>query len=207
MKARKIWILGLLFILLLGSAGAFLRKKTASHSQAPICHPFATKVLKEDLLRLFRGLEIQTCVDIPCGEASWIYEITPLIQNYTGVDTEEKRLQKNREKYGSQTLHFQHLDISKEPVPKADLIFCHDALNFLTQNEILASLLLFKKSGAKYLLVSTHPDQEKNRKGKKGIYHSINWQLPPYQFPKPLLILNDPNEKQKKLALWRMEDL
>lgn len=206
MKAPKFWLSSLLVLILLASAGLFIKKKPQLPQSEPLCHPLASKVFKEELFRLLQGFEIKTFIDIPCGEMSWIYEIKPFIQSYIGIHTEEKLLHKNREKYGSDTVHFQQLDISKDPLPMADLIFCHDALNTLSQNEILASLLLFKKSGAKYLLISADLAQEKNHKGKKGAYHAINWQLPPYQFPKPLLILNT-HEPQKKLALWRIEDI
>lgn len=207
MKTRNIRIIALLFIALLIPALVFLRKKPTGSNPEPLRHPFATKVLKDELFRLLEGFEVKTFIDIPCGEVSWIYELKPFIQEYTGVDAEEKVLQKNREKYGSSTVHFQHFDIAKDPLPASDLIFCHDVLNFLPQNEILATLLLFKKSGAKYLLVTTCPKNEKNRKGKTGNYNPIHWQLPPYNFPKPLLIINDPNQENKKLALWRIEDL
>lgn len=207
MKSRKIWALGFIFLGVVLTAAPFLRKKNPVVVIETPRHPFATKLLKEELFRLFKGLEIKTFIDIPCGEVQWIYEIKPFIQEYIGVDLEEKILQKNREKYGASNIRFQNLDLSKDPLPTADLIFCHDALNILPQNEILASLLLFKKSGAKYLLLTTHPDKEKNQKGKKGIYRPIHWQLPPYNLPKPLLIINDPTQENKKLALWRIEDL
>ncbi|HSX04835.1 MAG TPA: class I SAM-dependent methyltransferase [Rhabdochlamydiaceae bacterium] len=207
MKSRNIWIIAFLFLVLLLPTTILLRKKAPKAASEPIRHPFATKAQKEELFRLFKGLEIKTLIDIPCGDVQWIYEIKSFISGYFGIDSEEKVLQKNRERYGGGSIHFQNLDISKDPLPEADLIFCHDALNTLSQNEILASLLLFKKSGAKYLLLTTCPDKEKNQKGKKGVYRPIHWQLPPYNFPKPLLLLNDPTEQNKKLALWRLEDL
>lgn len=161
--------------------------------------------LKSEVIRLLKGLEIKSIVDVPCGTMGWADDLKPVLQKYIGVDINPKNIEENREKYGSSTFLFQNLDISKDLLPQAELIFCHDALNFFTPNEIKAALLLFKKSGAKYLLLTLHTDLEKNHKGKKGACTPINWQLPPYNFPTPLLVLNE--QGNKKLSLWKIEDL
>lgn len=180
-------------------------KKAACFS--PSIHPLTTQLLKMELLKLFKGLEIKTLIDVPCGEIHWVKEMNPFVRKYIGVDKRDEIIEKNRENYGSMYLTFEQLDCTRDLLPKSDLIFCHDAFNDCTSNEILAALLLFKKSGAKYFLATMHTDTEKNSKGGKGGFTPINWQLKPYDFPKPLLTIHDPSCENKKYALWKMEDI
>lgn len=205
---KPVRVIFFLIVLIAASCVFFLRnspQKTACFT--PSAHPLTSKLSKMELLRLFKGLEIRTLIDIPCGEIHWAKEMTPFVQKYIGVDKCDAVIEKNREEYGSEYLTFEPLDCTKDLLPKADLIFCHDAFNEYTSNEILAALLLFKKSGAKYFLATMHSNTQKNPKGIRGTYKPINWQLKPYYFPKPLLMINDPSCENKKYALWEMEDL
>lgn len=196
-----------LSLLILCALGFFYKKEGGNQQskQESPRSPFTIDPLRVELVRLIKGMKIKTLVDVPCGELSFADEISPFVQKYIGIDADGKITQENRERYGSSIMHFQQLDITKDPLPQGELIFCHDILNFLSPAEISSALLHFKKSGAQYLLMTLYTDLEKNQKGKPGVCRPIDWQIAPYHFPKPLLILTE--HGNKKLALWKMEDL
>jgi hypothetical protein len=67
-----------------------------------------------------------------------------------------------------------------------------------------------KNSGLKYRLVTTFPNQNKNVDiVMPGDWCALNFQKEPFNFPKPLIIINEksPARGDKSLALWKIEDL
>lgn len=195
-----------IFVILVGACIFFKFPEKKAGFNLPM-HPLTSKIAKAELLKLFQGLEIKTLIDIPCGKTHWVQEMKPFVQKYIGVDDDAIIIEENREKYGTGTLTFQQLDCTRDLLPQADLIFCHDAFNDCAPDEILAALLLFKKSRAKFFLATLYSDTPKNPKRMKGPPKPINWQLEPYHFPKPLLLINDPILENKHYALWKMEDM
>ena len=80
-------------------------------------------------------------------------------------------------------------------------------------DSIFQTLRNFKRSNSIYLLSTTFSECKKNENIITGDWRTINLELPPFNFPKPevLIVENCPQAKglyeDKSLALWRLDDL
>lgn len=173
-----------------------------------------TKVLRRDLPALLRDLGVRTLMDAPCGDLNWI-KLTPLeLDRYIGIDIVEKLVESNRQAFASQAREFLCLDIIADELPRADAVLCRDCLVHLNFKQALDAVLNFKRSGATYLLTTTFTDRDRNVDlGKGDIWRTLNLERPPFNFPKPLRLLNEEctegegKYSDKCLGIWRLDDL
>ena len=84
----------------------------------------------------------------------------------------------------------------------------------LTYDDIYKVITNFKRSQSRYLLTTTFIDRDKNVDlVGKDIWRTLNLQLEPFNFPQPLLLINenctevDGRYADKCLGLWRLDDL
>jgi hypothetical protein len=172
-------------------------------------HRWGNLARLDELKALLKGFEIKSLIDTSCEEARLIDQLDLPLEHYVGVDRRSDVVEAIRSSLGSAERTFLSGDITKDLLPKADLILCWDHLQKLTQAEIRATLLLLKKSGTKYLLLTHFPELLKNTKSKRGGYRPINWTLPPYKFPEPMIQISEQKERGevKNLALWKIAEL
>ena len=123
------------------------------------------------------------------------------------------QLLKNQNKFGDENRKFLHLDLTKHKLPKVDLIFCRDCLVHLSFEDIFKAGSNIKSSGAVWFMTTTFPEEKTNRDIITGGWRPLNLELPPFNFPKPELILNenctehDGAFADKSLGLWKTEKL
>ncbi len=172
-----------------------------------------TAAIRQEIPKLMQQLNIKTLVDAPCGDFFWMKSVDLGIEKYTGVDVIQALIEAHRRDFGSSSREFLHLDLTKRAVPEADLILCRDCLGHCSDADISAMLAQFKISGSKYLLTTTFPDRSENRSIQTGEWFPINLTKPPFNFPEPLLLINEECTEQggayrdKCLGLWRLDDL
>jgi len=176
-----------------------------------------TAVIRKEVQRLVRELEVKTLIDAPCGDFNWMKEVDLGVENYIGVDIVEKLIRVNNARYGNSIRHFLCHDLTMDELPRADLILCRDCLVHLTFEEALKGLGNFKRSGARYLLTTTFPacrmNEERSEVGNDVFWRPLNLQLSPFNFPQPLRLINEECTEcggqfaDKCLGLWRMADL
>jgi hypothetical protein len=87
-----------------------------------------------------------------------------------------------------------------------------DFLIHLSFSDGLAAIENFKKTGARYLLLSTYITISSQIDIETGIGgRSVNPELPPFNFPKPLLLINEKCSMKggygKCLGLWEVKQL
>ncbi|HVZ93307.1 MAG TPA: hypothetical protein VG797_02240 [Phycisphaerales bacterium] len=109
------------------------------------------------------------------------------------------------------SLRFLTLDITRDQLPKVDLILCRDCLVHLSNKMVSAALNNFKSSGAKYLLTTTYPGavQGENRDIATGQFRMVDLTLPPFNMPKPERLINEQSAEgglHKSLGLWSLVD-
>ena len=196
----------LLYLLLLLALPSCEKKKTACEIKPPTVHTWNSIRQIEDLYMLLAGFGIDSLIDIPSKdlEPELIKELG--VKDYIGIAKSRDEACAMQARYGDETLNFFRYDITSEILPKKKLILCWDYLFTLKQSDVKASLWLFKKSGAKYLLMSHDPLVKTNKKNRRGERVSINWQVEPYSFPKPILQIR-PSQNGGILALWKLEDI
>jgi hypothetical protein len=99
---------------------------------------------------------VRTIHDIPCGDFNWqpmLLEEMPEIA-YQGFDIVPHVIKENRRKHPN--YRFSVLDIVHQVPPRADLIFCKDLLNHLSDACVKKAVENMKLSGSTYLLASNN---------------------------------------------------
>lgn len=165
-----------------------------------------------DLIDLLRRLDTRVLLDAPCGDFNWAGEVADAVPRYIGVDVVPELIERVRAAHASERRTFICADLVRDPLPRADVILCRDALVHFSFGETRAALRNFKRSGAEYLLATTFLDTARNvdiRTG--GGWRDLNLQEPPFSFPPPLELIDERctdyggRYRGKRLALWRLD--
>lgn len=170
-----------------------------------------TKVIRQALSLLITEYKIKSMLDIPCGDYNWMQN-TELDLEYTGADIVDTLVEVNAKLY-PEAGQFKQLDICRDLLPPADLIFCRDCFVHLANKNIFKAIENIKKSGSKYLMLTTFPDRKINRNILTGAWRAINFEKTPFNFPPPLKTINENFQLRgkrytdKSMGLWRIKDL
>jgi len=159
-----------------------------------------------------RQHNIQSMLDIPCGDFNWMKMVDLGNVKYIGADIIDEMIADNRKHYETPGRTFIKADVIADALPKTDLIFCRDCLVHFSDDHLKRAIENLKRSGATYLLTTTFPEHD-NKNIVTGNWRGVNLQKPPFNFPEPLLLFNegyhqaDSGNADKSLALWRLTDL
>ena len=112
---------------------------------------------------------------------------------------------------------FRVLDISKDPLPRVDLVFCRDLFVHLTNSDIKAAIKNIKSSGSKFLLTTTFLNTTRNKNLPfitRGIaWRKLNLQESPFNFPISLSTIDEKCTEggglysDKALSVWKISEL
>lgn len=172
-----------------------------------------TVVIASEIPKLIKEIGAKSLLDAPCGDFSWMRNVDLGLDKYTGVDIVSEQIERNERKYTNKIRKFICLDITTDELPRADLILCRDLFVHFSFRDILAALANFQRTKSEYLLTTSFTQTTKNIDIITGGWRPINLQLPPFNFPRPLRLINEhctENEGKytdKSLALWRLDDL
>lgn len=171
----------------------------------------ATSAIRSVLPLLFDHYDIQSMVDAACGDLNWISQVKlPKDFRYVGVDIVSRLIDANINNLDFfEDGWFEWLDITRDPIPKADLILARDVLVHFTNAEVKRTLKNFKASGAKYLLATTFPQHENTGDIKTGEWRPINlaslWGLPnPLEYINERCTAGGGAFADKSLGLWQI---
>jgi hypothetical protein len=172
-----------------------------------------TARLRSELPALLAELRIRTLLDLPCGDYSWMATADLPLERYIGADLLPDLIVPLQERYGDRRRRFLVLDLTRDPLPEADLLLCRDCLVHLSQADIRAALRNVVRSGIPYLLTTTFPDGADNEDIVTGDWRVVDLRGPPFSFPPPRRLLNEGCTEgagrfaDKSLGLWRVSDL
>ena len=171
-----------------------------------------TAKIRTALPDLLSSLGIRSMVDAPCGDFHWMkdLEIPALLDRYHGIDIVPVIIRKNQNAYGSHKVQFKVLDVVKEIVPRADLILCRHLLIHLPLKDCAKVLQNFKKSGARYLLITNQPAIRQNDEILfTGSFRPLNLEIAPFNFPRRRMALDDAQSEgdSAELALYDLQDI
>ena len=169
-----------------------------------------TRNLRQELPQLIENFDFETLLDAPCGDFNWFRLIErPTGLKYIGGEIVKELVDRLEKTYGDMQTSFVHLDITRDPLPKASVWMCRDCLFHLCSDDIFAAIRNFLASEIPYLLTSTHNNCTENIEIPTGHFRLLNLEIPPYNFPEPLLYIEDSGEEseQKRLGLWTRESL
>ena len=171
-----------------------------------------TAPVRAALPMLLRGLSINSLLDAPCGDFGWLRTVDLGLERYTGVDIVPELIEAARAHAGDRD-EFMLADITRDPLPRADLVLCRDCMVHLTAEQALAAIANFKTSGSTFLLTTTFYTLSANGRGSTGGWRPINLQRTPFSFPQPRLLIPereyDPEREHsdKSLGLWEIAAL
>jgi hypothetical protein len=172
-----------------------------------------TAEIRKELTRILKEFDVHVFLDLPCGDFSWMSTLELPVDAYIGGDIVEDLVRKNSTMHGNEKRKFLVLDLINDPLPEADLLLCRDCLVHLSFEDIRKSLVNIRKSTIQYFLSTTFPECEKNDDIVTGDWRIINLEMPPFNFPKPLRLINEKCSEgggtyaDKSLGLWDVGSL
>ena len=165
----------------------------------------ATEPLRALLPQIIHDFKISSLLDAGCGDFNWMKEINFGIVDYIGVDVVDEVIARNISLYSSDKHHFTTADVTRDDLPKVDLILCRDCLTHLPNTRALLALRQFKRSGSVYLLTTTHPHLAENADTFIGGYRPLNLERSPFDLPPPMMM--DASSAFGTLGLWRLSNI
>lgn len=168
----------------------------------------ATATLRAEIPRLLRQVDARTLLDLPCGDFGWLQHADLDVDSYIGADIVPDLVARNTREYGTDRRRFVTLDLTRDPLPAADVVLCRDCLVHLPYAEIFTAFANLARSGATYLLTTTFPDLEANTDIPLGDWRPLNLRQAPFFLPEPTaVIVEDCDEEggayaDKALGLW-----
>ncbi|HKU62333.1 MAG TPA: class I SAM-dependent methyltransferase [Gemmatimonadales bacterium] len=172
-----------------------------------------TGALAEALPDLLHRLGVGVLLDLPCGEFEWMGRIELPVERYIGADLLPELIRPLQERSGSATRSFVVLDLTRDPLPPADLLLCRDCLVHLSFADIRRALVNVVRSGIPWLLTTTFPRCELNEDIVTGDWRPLDLEREPFRLPAPFELVNERCTEgdglfgDKSLGLWRTADL
>ena len=192
-------------------ANNWLSDESASGRGSTLEH---TRVIRQALPKIFKQFNIKTVVDIPCGDFYWMSAVDLHDVEYLGHDIVAEIVRTNQELYAGNNIFFEQLNILEDPLKTANLVFNRDCLVHFSYTDIFQALTNIRNSQSQYLLSTTFPDRQGNTDVETGRqWRPLNLEAPPFNFPPPLLIINEASTESsgryqdKSLGLWKISDL
>lgn len=171
-----------------------------------------TVALRQALPGLVRRIGAHTVLDAACGDYHWMKTVALECNRYIGIEIVPELVDQNCKEYGSEKITFLNADITRNRLPQADLIICRDVLVHLSFDDIGRAIENFKHSNSRFLLTTTYPGVSKNCDILSGMWRPMDLQLPPFDFPSPIELINEEcdlqtDHPQKSLGLWDLRRL
>ena len=174
-----------------------------------------TTHLAAELENLLPEFDVNSILDIPCGDFHWMKDF-PLLRDieYTGGDIVDKIIKYNTEKYSKDNINFKILDITQDDLPTCDLILIRDCLVHFSFDAIEKVFNNLKNQDYKYALMTSFNERPSNSDlSQIGLWRPLNLLKPPFALPNPLRIINENcteengSFRDKSMCLWKKKDL
>jgi glycosyltransferase involved in cell wall biosynthesis/2-polyprenyl-3-methyl-5-hydroxy-6-metoxy-1,4-benzoquinol methylase len=172
-----------------------------------------TAVFRDEIGLLLSEIKAKSLLDAGCGDFNWMKEIELDLAQYIGIDVVPELIGKNQKAHGNDSRTFLSLDMTKDKLPQVDLILCRDSLVHFSFADILRTLENFSQSGSTYLLTTTFARLPRNVDICTGEWRQINLQMPPFDFPEPLKLIDEKCTHSgavfdgKCLGFWALKDV
>ena len=169
--------------------------------------------LRTALPSLLARLGVRTLLDLPCGDYSWMRTLELPVTRYVGADLLPDLIEPLAAEHADVGHEFRVLDLTRDPLPAADLLLCRDCLVHLSYADIRRALANIARSGIPYLLTTTFPATAENEDIVTGDWRVLNLERAPFGLPPPLELLNEHCTEgegrfaDKSLGLWRVAEL
>jgi hypothetical protein len=167
-----------------------------------------TKLLRESLPEFLIKHNIQSMLDAPCGDYSWMSLTSfPPGFEYIGGDIVEFMIERNQSTWPDRK--FMVFDLTADPLPRVDLLFCRDCLFHLSEKDLVKVFDNIGSSSVKYVMTTSYILSEfDNRNISTGGFRPLRLEEPPFNLPDPMDSLDDgPAGKViRRMCLWNKTD-
>lgn len=172
----------------------------------------ATAPLRAALPGIFQRYEVKTFVDAPCGDWFWMQTVDLTGIDYLGGDISSELVAANQAKYARENIRFQHMDITSDPLPKADVFMCRDCLFHLKFGLRWSFFENFVASGSRYLLLTMHHVPLNRGLPENGMFRRFNPRVAPFNLAEPLEEVREtpdgaPEDERRSVGLWSREQV
>jgi len=185
--------------------------ETVSGPGSTLAH---TESIRETLPRIFEKFKINSVIDAGCGDFNWMQQVVRDAKiHYTGADIVDELIERNNDLYAADNIQFVVLDITCDPIPKADLLICRECLFHLSNKSIFEFFHNFAQSEIQYLLTTTYDDDAETFENEDvitGFFREIDLFSPPFNLPGNTLGCyrdTSAGKPKRKLCLWRREQI
>ena len=171
-----------------------------------------TEIISKAIPELLVRHRMKTFIDAPCGDLYWMQHVRLNEVKYIGLDIVEELVKKNNQKFSQDNRSFLCKNIVIDSLPEADIVFIRDCWVHLSNEDVFKCIMNLKSSGIKYLLTTSFSDVTINKELTK-IWRPLNLEIAPFNFPKPIEIINegcrenDGKFKDKCIMLWDITTL
>jgi hypothetical protein len=183
--------------------------RAAESASGPGSSLLDTENLRRTLPAMFDKFGIRTMLDAPCGDFYWMKHVVAEAKlAYIGGDIVRPMIEKNTALHANDRTSFVHLDITKGPLPKADLWFCRDCFFHLSLADIFRALHQFVDSGIPFIMASssTSVTEHKYQDILSGDFRNVDLFAAPFLFsPDVLFRIGDfaPGQMlQREMCRW-----
>lgn len=168
-----------------------------------------TQRIARELARIRVKYQLQSLVDLPCGDCHWQFAHNLGFSRYIGVDVVEEMIDRNKIAYASPERDFLQLNILEEGAPVGDIVLCRDLMIHLSNTQISSALRNLVKNNTGYVAISTAPRTERNANIPTGASRCVNLEAEPFNLPPPIEYLADGLNPQSNrvIGLWRASDI
>jgi hypothetical protein len=173
----------------------------------------STAVLRIELPIALRQLDARVLLDVPCGDFGWMKRVDLSGIEYIGGDIVPSIVEANQRLHTTESRSFVQLDLTRDKLPKADVLLCRDCLVHLSYTNIRAVFANIARSNIRYVLMTSFPGRADNYDVVDGDWRALDFQAPPFSFPAPRLAIVEQCEEEegsyadKSLLAWRVDDL
>ena len=163
-----------------------------------------TKEIIIQLPKLLKKYKINSILDLPCGDLSWIKLVDLGSIRYTGADIVEELIKLNSQKYASDRIQFKQLNIINDKLPAADLLLCRDCFVHLSNQQIIESIENISSQRFRYLLLTSFPAILENEDIITGEWRPLNMEIEPFNLEPIDFIEEKPPVDNPKLSSKRL---
>ncbi|MDB5444293.1 MAG: hypothetical protein JWP73_2669 [Phenylobacterium sp.] len=163
-----------------------------------------TSELRTTLPAMIGALGCSSMLDAPCGDFNWMKAVDLSGVAYTGADIVAPMIEGLQGEWPQHS--FVCLDITRDPMPKADFVLVRDVLFHLSNQDIVRVLENFVNSGSDWLATSHsfHVAEMADAVSDPTTFRPVNLMTPPFHFAPPDYLLKDyvPGFLPRWLGIW-----
>jgi hypothetical protein len=158
---------------------------------------------RKTLIDMLKSLGVKKIIDCGCADHHWLSKMDWTGIDYLGIDIVPELIEQNKKNFPDK--NFQVGNIVNE-IPTGDIIFIRDVFTHLKLEDCLQVVENVKRSGSKYLMISSSSGKE-NLDTSCLILYPRNLRIEPFNFPDPILTIKDKGKEGYYMGIWDIDEL